>query len=591
MAQKNDKAGANVPSSIFVSQAYLRTLLAARLAVVSFFMGLVVFFQSQYGSFVGDSPAPIIIVAAYVLSVVYAVSLKFVKNGRVFVFIQLYLDLFLITAIIYCTGGVNSPFSFLYILVIFAVSILFSRLAVYLMATFSSAMYCLSLLLEYNNFLEPYYTFPPVYDATSFEFVFMRGVINMTVFYLVAYLSGHMANMLLSKETQLIQQSKDFTLLKAFHENVLENMGSGFLAIDLSGKILSHNPAASQDLGIAPLDLTNSDIEATLQLPRLSRFLKHLPSMDGHSRQFDWTYQRKDGVETFFTMSISKFIVEGQLRGAVAVFHDISGLKRMEKQVADAERLAALGRVAAGIAHEIRNPLASLSGSIQMLQGDISSKLDSSDKRLMDIIIREAERLNAIITEFLAFASRDTPFIEKADIGAIVTETLLLLKSHPEYKEKLKIEEKIESGLIASVDQQKIRQVIWNLLINAADSMENGGVLHVFAGQDSNPTDRRQTPRAFDDKPVHIEADHIKITVIDHGNGIEQKNLERIFEPFFTTKRTGTGLGLPIVHKIVKSHAGEIRVESTVGEGTTFDIWLPLEQLDSLPPTPDSGSF
>ncbi|VAX18816.1 hypothetical protein MNBD_NITROSPINAE01-1698 [hydrothermal vent metagenome] len=586
MAHSPDETRDVTAPSLATPQSYLRTLLAARLAVVSFFMGLVVFFQSKYGDLAGESAASVTIVAAYLLSIIYAISLRFVKNSRTFVFIQLYLDLLLITSIIFCTGGVNSPFALLYILVIFASSILLSRMAVYIMATFSSVSYCMLLLLEYYKVFEPYYTFPPVYDVSEFEFVFMRGVINTAVFYLVAYLSGHMAKMLLSKDAQLIQQDKDFTLLKAFHENVLENMGSGFLAIDLSGKVLSSNPAATQILGIDSSDIINAETDTTLQLPRLARFFKHLHSMDGHTRQFDWVYTKKDGTEISLTMSVSKFIVGGKLHGAVAAFHDISNLKKMEKQVSEAERLASLGRVAAGIAHEIRNPLASLSGSIQMLRSDISSKLESSDKRLMDIIIREAERLNSIITEFLNFASKETMFLANVDLGNLISETLLLLKSNPEYREKLEIEENIENDLVAYVDHEKTRQIIWNLLINSADSMENGGTIYVEAVKASNPNDRRQAPRKWG-KKTDAHMDHVRITIRDTGKGIEPEHIERIFEPFFTTKRTGTGLGLPIVHKIVKSHSGEINVTSTVGKGTAFTIWLPLGAPILLPAEDD----
>ncbi len=556
----------------------MKILLAARLAVVSFFMGLVVFFQARYGALEESAPALFTIVAAYTLSIFYTLSLKYIKNATRFVYIQIFFDLLLATSMIYCTGGLNSPFAFLYILVILAASILLNSRDIYLTTSAASLLYGLSLLLEFYGAFQPLRPFPLGNYAVTIDNVALKIIINVALFFIIAYLGGSLAHILRAKEQQLEKQSEDFTLLKAFHENVLENMGSGFIAVNLNRIILSHNPATETILGLESSEIKNSEIDKTLQLPRLKRFFSHIASMEGSSRHFNWTYKRKDRTTAHIAMDASKFVVEGGIQGVIIALHDVSSLKSMERQVADAKRLAAIGRVAAGIAHEIRNPLASLSGSIQMLNSDTGATLNESDRRLMDISMREAERLNKIITQFLSYASPAKLNPAETDIGGILVETLTLIKSDARIKKNIRFAKEIDEGLIAFIDQEQIRQVIWNLCLNAIDSMNDGGVLTIKANRDTNIFDRRQSPRKrINEKKTF--GNFIKIIFSDTGSGIEKENLEKIFEPFFTTKHVGTGLGLSTVHKIVESHGGKITAKSTVGKGTEFTIWFPVESI------------
>lgn len=239
--------------------------------------------------------------------------------------------------------------------------------------------------------------------------------------------------------------------------------------------------------------------------------------------------------------------------------------------MANAERLAAIGRVAAGIAHEIRNPLASLSGSIQMLSADMDHLLDQSGKRLINIITREADRLNRIITQFLVYASPPQPKPSLVDLSLVLNETVTLFRADPRGKDRLEIETHIEPALMVNVDQEQVRQVIWNLLVNALEAMEEKGKITLTALTEQYQGKTHPALGALSqDCPLCV-----RISIKDNGVGISPENLERIFEPFFSTKMGGTGFGLPTAHKIIESHKGKIKVASHPGRGTTFTIWLP----------------
>lgn len=583
MSEKESSADQSSGSLGGALRARVKVLLAARLAVISFFMGLVVFYKAREGHEISSLPALAPVAAAYFLTIIYAVSLRFVRDFPRFVNVQIFMDIVLISLVIYYTGGINSPFSFLYILVIIATAIFLNRRSTYASATAASAAYCLLLAIEYGGFLRPHHITPPVYNSSVGGFVFMTGVMRVTVFYLVAYLGGYLTSLLGKINQQLTKKSEDLLLLEAFHKNVVDNMGSGLLAMNMEGVILSHNPAAEKILGLPAAKISGNRAETALKLPGMNRFFRHLRDMDGASRDYDWTYRRGEKT-AYLHMTISKFVADGELKGAVAVLSDVTERKNMERRMADSERLAAIGRVAASIAHEIRNPLASLSGSIQMLKAEAGPSPDGLGERLMDIILRETERLNRTVTQFLGYASQPRLSLSRVNVSEILVETLLLLKSDPENGGKYTFVEDLEEDLCAVVDQERVKQITWNLLVNAMDAMKDGGTLTVRAARSNSPFDRRQKPREKTSQAGKGALDFVRIEVSDTGPGIKPEDLPRIFEPFYTTKKSGTGLGLSTVSKIVESHGGVITAESNPGKGSTFRIWLPMEPSSESAP-------
>ncbi|HEB73449.1 MAG TPA: hypothetical protein ENI77_12630 [Nitrospirae bacterium] len=573
-AESNDRQDR---SKIFIQ---IKILLAARLAIISFFMGTVVFYGVKYNYSGGVIPAMEPIGAAYLLTIFYALLFKFIPNPLRFAYLQLTVDLFLVTWIIYYTGGLNSPFSFLYILIIIAAAYFRSVYAPYLLATASSLLYSGLLVLEYLGVFEPYYAFPPLSDPGNLYYVFLTGVIHITIFYFIAFLSGHFTQLLSKSDKRLIQKSQDFTMLQAFHENVLANMGLGFLAIDLDGIILSHNLASERILRLRHEDIVRKPAVRILGLPRLAVFFKSIEKITTPFGQFDWAYTSPGRDKIQISMNVSKFVASGSTHGVIAVFQDVTNLKKLERQVADSERMAAIGRVSAAIAHEIRNPLASLSGSIQMLSSDLAPILDSESAKLMDIIMRETKRLNNIINKFLGYASPPALNTTQTNISLLLSETLTLLKSTPEYADKINFESDFSTDLSACVDQELIRQVIWNLCVNAIDAIDGEGSICVKAYTDeiaAYTIDARAGLFADDNRFT----DCVCVKVSDTGKGIEKQDMNKIFEPFYTTKSYGTGLGLPTVHKIVKIHGGKIEVRSDPGKTTTFSVWLPIQRISA----------
>jgi signal transduction histidine kinase len=242
----------------------------------------------------------------------------------------------------------------------------------------------------------------------------------------------------------------------------------------------------------------------------------------------------------------------------------------MEDQMKRVDKMAAIGLLAAGMAHEIRNPLASLSGSIQMLKSELV--LDEYQQRLMEITIRESERLNGLITDFLLFAQ--PPQINKMpwEIWKIIEETIELFTQSPSFHEGIHIKRpSLRDPIQVMIDPKQMKQVFWNLLINAGQAMSDGGEISI---------DLEKGDEAFGEANLPLPTQRtgkewVKISITDSGKGIPPQEKEKIFEPFFTTKERGTGLGLSIVHKIVENHNGVIKVESEVGRGSTFTIFLP----------------
>jgi two-component system sensor histidine kinase PilS (NtrC family) len=294
----------------------------------------------------------------------------------------------------------------------------------------------------------------------------------------------------------------------------------------------------------------------------------HTDSLKARPFRFNGQIMKKDGSTALLGMTASLLKDDANtVRGIILVFQDITKLVEMEDQVRIKERLATVGSLAAGIAHEIRNPLASLSGSIQVLQGELN--LQDDNKHLMDIVVRETDRLNTIITEFLEYARLKNAQNERIELAPVLDETIMLLKNCRDFKDNINITHQVDPRVVIKGDSQRLRQVFWNLLINACQAMPLGGEIMV-------------TARLF--SHAGEDTDWCEIMIADTGPGIAREDRDRIFNPFFTTKTGGTGLGLAIVYRIIEDHQGTITVNSVPGKGAAFIIRLPIiEEPVSVP--------
>jgi two-component system, NtrC family, sensor histidine kinase PilS len=348
-------------------------------------------------------------------------------------------------------------------------------------------------------------------------------------------------------------------------------MSSGLLIIDLSGRVVSANRAAERIL------LLNSGLRQSWLAQEIFTFINvaeimhRVETLDQGLNRAEGLYERHDGMKIMLGISYSALRDEtGTVHGLILTFQDITAIRAMEAEIKRGEQLATVGRLSAAIAHEIRNPLASISGSIQLLRSELV--LDASNQRLMEIVAREIERLNAIITDFLAYARPRPLQYAEVDIQKLIAGTLdLLCNGLPDGSAVTIRTEFAPDVPTQTVDPQGLQQVIWNLCLNAVEAMQYQGTLTIRTAMQALLT---QPYPAHPEPPTATQ--ELIIDVVDTGPGMPPEVKERIFEPFFSTKDGGTGLGLATVDRIIYNHKGRVEIDSELGHGTTIRIHLPL---------------
>lgn len=542
----------------------LKWLMGVRVAVVSLLLGV--------SSLVALGPAsrllPLyysLIAFTYLLTIGYALALRRMRS-RLLAHLQLALDLAIATVLVYATGGVDSPFTPFYIVTIVAASLVLDRRAGYLAASGAAILYGLAVDLRYYG-VGPAWLADPVAGGGP-ETLYLL-FLNIVAFFSVAQLSGSLAGKLHQTRERLEEKSLGLAQLQAFHEDVVQSISSGLLTTDTSGRITSLNRAGSEITGYGVDEVRGRPWWAVLDADDLkSLFSTERPLP--RSLRCDRECTRKDGARVLLGMTVSPLRDQaGEFKGGVWVFQDLTRIKALEDEMKRREWLATIGELAAGMAHEIRNPLASLSGSMQVLRRDLD--LRGEDRRLMEIALKETERLDSIISSFLLYA-RPAPLNPKRwNVNDLLQEALHLLRNAPEYRAGVTLEARLtRQRLWASVDADKLRQVFWNLAINAIQAMPRGGRLIVSSRRTSRPLATKARGSAW-----------IEVVFSDEGEGISPAMIEKIFYPFFTTKDRGSGLGLSIVHRIIENHHGHIHVRSQPGKGSVFTVYLPAHQQDA----------
>jgi len=507
----------------------------------------------------------------YLVTIFYALFLRKIEDLRRFTLVQIVIDHLFIIGLIYFTGGNESFFPIAYVFSIIGSSIIFYKRGAFFSASLSTFLYGLLLLLQLHAWINPPGQLA-VYEASQ---VFYSLILYMATFYIVAFLSSTISEELKKKKRELIQKQVDYDQLEAFNRNIIQNLDSGLLTIDLQGKINFLNRTAEKILDLNGEESKGISIYGLF--PRINELIEEVKKKGQDSpsdyQRYETLFINHEGKKVHLGFSISPLPnPDGSLMGHTLIFQDITKFKEMEEQMKRIDKMAAVGLLAAGMAHEIRNPLASLSGSIQMLKSELV--LDDSQQHLMEITLRESERLNALITDFLLFAQPPQTNKRPWEIAKLIEETIDLFMHSPSFHDGIHIiRPRPCETLKLRIDPDQMKQVFWNLLVNAAQAMSNGGEIsiHLEKGME-----------AFGEKNLRWSTpskgkEWVKISITDSGNGIPPQEKEKIFEPFFTTKEGGTGLGLSIVHKIIENHNGVVKVESEVGRGSTFTILLPNE--------------
>jgi len=531
----------------------LKALIFIRALFVTILLGSLYVLQIGYRKILYPEAISYLIVVLYTMTIAYILAIKRTKKITLFAYIQIIGDIIAGIALIYLTGGIESWFSFILLLSIISASIVLNRRASVMTATLSSILYGLLINFQFYNILQI-----PVYGALSERDFFYNIFAHITAFYLVAYLSGNLSERLRRVTVRLEEKDIDLRDLKAFSRDVIESIPSGLFTMDLNGRITTFNEAAQRITGKTLLDVIGrrpEEIFPFLENLRLEQeLLGNLKNLDGPTGRLEGGIL-KEGERIIIGMGLSTLTdSSGRPVGTIGIFQDLTNLRMMEAEIRKKEKWAAIGELSAWIAHELRNPIASLKGSIEMLrEGKVAPQ---HGQQLMDIASSEMDRLNTIITDFLLYARPKPPGEEVFDLNMSLRDIIVLLQSSESAHKNIKIAEHLNGELFIKGDLQQLRQVFLNLGINAIDAIQDEGKITVS-------TERKN--------------DIVEINFSDTGVGISKEDMEKIFYPFFTTKDKGTGLGLSIAQRIVEEHGGSIIVQSKVGSGTTFKVVLPVK--------------
>jgi two-component system sensor histidine kinase PilS (NtrC family) len=379
----------------------------------------------------------------------------------------------------------------------------------------------------------------------------------------VALLAGSLAERLQSANARLEDASLALADLQAFNQHVIDSMTSGLVTTDRAGRILTFNRAAEAIVGRGATDVVGMKAADVLQLPEEFNGLLARNLGGERARRADYIYRTGDGAVVDIGLSATHLVTPDGHAGFLLTFQDVTEMRRLERDARTRQRLAAVGEMAAGIAHEIRNPLASMRGSIQVLRAELD--LSNEQAGLMDIVMRESDRLNDTIRSFLSYARPQPLAAGPVDAGRLLRDTAILLRNSPEVLAAHRIDvDAPDAGPIVDGDDGQIRQVVWNLATNGLRAMPEGGRLLLRARAD-DATDAGET--------------RVAIEVADEGVGIAPDQLDTLFQPFRGSFPRGSGLGLAIVHRIVSDHRGEVRVESELGKGTVVTARLPAKAI------------
>ncbi len=498
----------------------------------------------------------IIIGITYLISVAYLLILRTrTVHHRKLAYVQVIGDVIIVSCLVYLTGGVESIILLMYPVTVASAALLFYRRGALLIA-----FLCITLLVSICVGLNKEWLPSPSVRFSQSNVPLPRLLFTLfahtSAICLTAGLASHLSEQLRSTRERLTLREHDYLALETIHESILRSIANGIVTTDRFGRITFVNAAGESICGFRYEDVRGSMIES--YLPEVCQHL--LKTEVAEKLEVSRKIPNSREVKLGFSAA-PLFDREGNDQGHVIVVEDMTELRAMEEAMKRAERLAAIGSMAAGLAHELRNPLASMSGSIQLLGAGMA--LSGDELRLMSIVLKEANRLNTLISDFLQYARPSLAQLQPMELAEIARSTATLFRSDPS-RDQFELSMDLENDLVVKGDAGQLNQVLWNLLANACEAMPGVGRIRIVVSKIANEAE---------------------LQVCDNGNGINSEDLPYLFEPFYTTKSRGTGLGLAIVHSIVQGHGGWVLVQSEKGKGSIFSVRLPLLDRKKIEPS------
>lgn len=544
-----------------IADTLLVWLMVLRVVVVTALMGSAVIAEViRRPRGVGD-PLYFLIALTYLLTLVYALAWRFTAAYRKqLAYIQILFDLLIITGIVYYTGGTESDFSTLYFISIIAASIVLFRRGGLVAASAASVLYGTLIQGLYLGALLPY---PGAGSATPVvmpsQVVAYTIFVNVFGFYTVALLTSYLSENLRLTGRKLEEAADYLADLQVFNQTIIDSITSGLMTTDFEGRINFFNSAAATIFAKAPAQAVGMSVSELLA--ETDDFLERVKDSLSDGRRYlrlEGTFLDGQGHEIYLGMSVSYLLYEGDKKsGFLFTFQDLTEIKRLEHEVRLKENLATMGEMAAGMAHEIRNPLASISGSVQVLRE--ADTLNDEQKRLMEIIVRESERLSGTLTEFLAYARPPRFEPGQIDLRRVLEETATLLAHSSEVLPEHEIVlDTPATPVHVFADPNQMKQITWNLARNALQAMPSGGKLVMALERNGSG--------------------EVVMAFRDEGVGMSDGEVHKVFEPFSGSFERGSGLGLAIVYRIVKDYNGVIQVDSLASKGTEISVHFPLDR-------------
>jgi two-component system sensor histidine kinase PilS (NtrC family) len=541
--------------AVFEERTWLAWLVRVRILVLTLLLGLELVLAEFTPVAFSVSLFVNAMVLAYTISVFHTVLLRLWQETHIQAILQVVTDLLTVSLLVYVTGGVDSSLNFLYPLVIVVATILLSRRGAFLAAALAFILYATVLELCFFQIV-------PSYSITHPGIRSLQGIIfvNLFGYAAIAFLAGLLTSKLRQIDTRLKYPRGALESLQALHENIVRSTSNGLITTGLDGRIALVNPSAEKLLERAESELVGQSVAALFQdpLPRPEDGIGH-----GEVRFVAPNEYRK----TFRVITSELVGPERGVFGHVYTLDDLTQVRRLEREVRVQDRLAAVGRLSAAIAHEVRNPLTSIAGCASLLAE--MPDLNEEHRRLLQIVTRESERLNGIITDFLAYSRTKKYTFGCVDLIPLLEDTLTLLEQRLEAQSiSIRLERRYAvKAAMAVADGDRMKQVFWNFCENAVRAMGKSGALTIG---------------------IEPHGSDWQLTFADTGPGMSPQMIEKIFEPFQSGFEGGTGLGLAIVYQIVEAHEGKIFARSKPGQGCTFVLQLKRaaeqEQVEAAAP-------